>query len=500
MSAPYNATTMPTVLARTASLFDAVCIVCFRVTCLGQREAWAGREWFRGAVIVVDGDEVDRGAIEEVGSKFGKRLRAEPWWHFAASSLSHAQCVTRALEARPQPASLLILEADYAVWNSGIADALPALQSFVRGATWRALRLGYNPVYETSHWQSTRVSEDGQNAFSNITNAAECPSACRCEPWRRASGPAALHSQRRSGRAHAVDADDAGDDAATAAAAGGGASPVCVMSRRPGCTYCDVRSVVAYALHASGFDVLLWWGEEVRTALNYSLAPAVRAYAKSYFYALDMWLPAALPTIHYLTPALLTDGGASRWKSSFAAHMRTFATHCASTPPVPQGFTRHPAERGTAEDVARARRPSGAVAAPAAVAVPTPVGSRASRASHATPRERGRAGREANLDALLGERSRSQRLLPAGVAGWSAPVLWSFPGSGNTWTRSLLEATTGLLTGSVYNDRCLLRTFPGESECGDRLLAVKAHATDVRGSPGLTQMWQHSVNVPNSTP
>ena len=36
-------------------------------------------------------------------------------------------------------------------------------------------------------------------------------------------------------------------------------------------------------------------------------------------------------------------------------------------------------------------------------------------------------------------------------------ALVSFPGSGNTWTRYLLEAATGVFTGSVYNDPGIIK-------------------------------------------
>ena len=35
-------------------------------------------------------------------------------------------------------------------------------------------------------------------------------------------------------------------------------------------------------------------------------------------------------------------------------------------------------------------------------------------------------------------------------------VLASFPGSGNTWLRYLIEKTTGVYTGSVYNEPLLI--------------------------------------------
>uniref|UniRef100_A0A1B0CIB8 Putative beta-16-n-acetylglucosaminyltransferase n=1 Tax=Lutzomyia longipalpis TaxID=7200 RepID=A0A1B0CIB8_LUTLO len=50
-------------------------------------------------------------------------------------------------------------------------------------------------------------------------------------------------------------------------------------------------------------------------------------------------------------------------------------------------------------------------------------------------------------------------------------ALASFPGSGNTWLRYLLQQATGILTGSVYKDYGLMKSgFPAEN-----VLVVKTH-------------------------
>ena len=59
------------------------------------------------------------------------------------------------------------------------------------------------------------------------------------------------------------------------------------------------------------------------------------------------------------------------------------------------------------------------------------------------------------------------------------PLLWTFPGAGNTWVRLLLDFATGLYTGSVYSDLSLLPVLPGEGACDSRALAVKAHPTNI---------------------
>jgi hypothetical protein len=55
---------------------------------------------------------------------------------------------------------------------------------------------------------------------------------------------------------------------------------------------------------------------------------------------------------------------------------------------------------------------------------------------------------------------------PVGFKAAPGPVvaLASFPGSGNTWLRYLLQQATGVLTGSVYKDYALLKNgFLAES-------------------------------------
>ena len=62
------------------------------------------------------------------------------------------------------------------------------------------------------------------------------------------------------------------------------------------------------------------------------------------------------------------------------------------------------------------------------------------------------------------------------------PLLYSAPGSGNTFVRALLEHATGLQTGSLYTDRHISSAMPGETVAPCRsgratgaLLVIKAH-------------------------
>ena len=55
-------------------------------------------------------------------------------------------------------------------------------------------------------------------------------------------------------------------------------------------------------------------------------------------------------------------------------------------------------------------------------------------------------------------------------------ALASFPGSGNTWLRYLIQQASGYLTGSVYKDYALLKNgFPAESVANGSVLVVKTH-------------------------
>ena len=58
----------------------------------------------------------------------------------------------------------------------------------------------------------------------------------------------------------------------------------------------------------------------------------------------------------------------------------------------------------------------------------------------------------------------------------SRTALVSFPGSGNTWVRYLLQQMSGIMTGSVYDDGVLRNHgFPGEHVADDKVLVVKTH-------------------------
>ena len=62
------------------------------------------------------------------------------------------------------------------------------------------------------------------------------------------------------------------------------------------------------------------------------------------------------------------------------------------------------------------------------------------------------------------------------INGTRVITLVSFPGSGNTWTRLLLEQVTGIFTGSIFCDEDLRSSgFFGEHIISSNVLAVKTH-------------------------
>ncbi|ESP05360.1 hypothetical protein LOTGIDRAFT_102906 [Lottia gigantea] len=55
-------------------------------------------------------------------------------------------------------------------------------------------------------------------------------------------------------------------------------------------------------------------------------------------------------------------------------------------------------------------------------------------------------------------------------------ALVSFPGSGNTWLRHMIQQVTGIATGSVYNDSSIYNQgFPAEGVHDDTVILIKTH-------------------------
>ncbi|ROT74784.1 hypothetical protein C7M84_006707 [Penaeus vannamei] len=100
--------------------------------------------------------------------------------------------------------------------------------------------------------------------------------------------------------------------------------------------------------------------------------------------------------------------------------------------------------------------------------------SAARRLSH-----RGRGVRGVELDDAAGGRGRGSP--GVSISGGARPprpttALVSFPGSGNTWIRYLLQQVTGYYSGSVYKDYALMKNgFPAESVSNGSVVVVKTH-------------------------
>eukprot|EP01062_Namystynia_karyoxenos_P030940 TRINITY_DN23004_c0_g1_i1.p1 TRINITY_DN23004_c0_g1~~TRINITY_DN23004_c0_g1_i1.p1 ORF type:complete len:1051 (+),score=335.27 TRINITY_DN23004_c0_g1_i1:92-3244(+) len=74
----------------------------------------------------------------------------------------------------------------------------------------------------------------------------------------------------------------------------------------------------------------------------------------------------------------------------------------------------------------------------------------------------------------MGECHVTREFLPVEL-NVTPPIFWSFPGSGNTWIRFLIEQSTGVYTGSVYQDLDIIKLMPGEMRCDKSVVAVKGH-------------------------
>lgn len=91
-------------------------------------------------------------------------------------------------------------------------------------------------------------------------------------------------------------------------------------------------------------------------------------------------------------------------------------------------------------------------------------------------RQRKLQGRDSESSSGIGDRmlQENQRTTQRrrGVA-----MLSSFPGSGNTWVRLLVEYASGVFTGSIYHDTALSPLLPAEGDMSSRVALVKAHTT-----------------------
>jgi hypothetical protein len=193
-------------------------------------------------------------------------------------TVAHGEAVLRARREWPDVQTLLILEDDYRwIWqwsmNRGGFGNLP---QFVSGGQWRILRIGYNPIGDLKALGG-HIQQVARKTFSRNET---CPEVCRC---RRVS------------------------------------EWVCSIEIRNQ-SFCDIRSMVAYAVHASAFDAMEF-------AMNQTLRGSV--IARFFDFYLDKWLPALISPLHYVVPGMLTDSTPQLlWKQEFAGRMTAFANAC----------------------------------------------------------------------------------------------------------------------------------------------------------------------------
>ena len=78
---------------------------------------------------------------------------------------------------------------------------------------------------------------------------------------------------------------------------------------------------------------------------------------------------------------------------------------------------------------------------------------------------------------------------PMSFLNRTSPIvaLVSFPGSGNSWVRHLLEQATGTYTGSIYCDTTLKAAFLGEYIVSGNVIVVKTHHSESIELPKAVQ-------------
>ncbi|KAJ1396910.1 hypothetical protein B484DRAFT_262599 [Ochromonadaceae sp. CCMP2298] len=90
--------------------------------------------------------------------------------------------------------------------------------------------------------------------------------------------------------------------------------------------------------------------------------------------------------------------------------------------------------------------------------------------------QRGRGQQEQVLDlAQCTAKYGTRGFMPSPPLSRTPPLLYTYPGGGNTWSRLLLDYATGVYSGSVYGDVSLEAALPGETSCNRSVSVVKSH-------------------------
>ncbi|CAH1779624.1 unnamed protein product [Owenia fusiformis] len=85
---------------------------------------------------------------------------------------------------------------------------------------------------------------------------------------------------------------------------------------------------------------------------------------------------------------------------------------------------------------------------------------------------------------------------PLGFNSGPIPLtaLASYPGSGNTWMRHIIEQITGIYTGSIYNDKSL-QTFKGEGITNSSVVVVKTHRSPRNSLDDFTVSFDKAIVI-----
>mmetsp|Transcript_23055 Transcript_23055/g.49761 ORF Transcript_23055/g.49761 Transcript_23055/m.49761 type:complete len:295 (-) Transcript_23055:86-970(-) len=287
----YNATALPASLVSLAHLFDAIATICYRKSCDGQREAWK-RAWHNQGLGTRTSRQLRLLLIDS--SMVNVQLRLPPWKvriHGAVNSIAHGEAVLRLWARWPRTRAALFLEDDFrAIVDDASALDWRSLKSFVDHGLWRVLRIGYNPIGVSDTRPATHNARAAANATfgaPGMPSTASCPRACSCRRVSAAVCEVVLEAALRA------------------------------SFHTP---YCDVRSAVAYAVHARAYGPLTWWR-------NQTVRGASRTSHRFKFLN-DLWMTSTLSPMHYLVPALVTDSSPGVWKQGFVDRMRRFASVC----------------------------------------------------------------------------------------------------------------------------------------------------------------------------
>jgi len=231
-----------------ASLFDRVAVICQTTTCQGHLEAFPTS--LQPHVVIINASRVSEQLgitnIDDHGYKVTQG-HAAAWALLRQDGVQH----------------VLVLEDDYRVANwsdvfveqAAKSTALRQIEDFVDSAEWSLLRVGYSPV----------------------SHATQCRAECACVPTNESANVCAV-----------------------------------TLGQNVSAPFCDVRSFVGYAVHKNMYAALESFARASLDNLTDHLGLVSNAVAGSHshkeeYFATpqDLFFPATLSVMHYLTPGFL---------------------------------------------------------------------------------------------------------------------------------------------------------------------------------------------------